>query len=120
MRGRYCGNAIPQTANFCAECGAPAVRAEPPERLSLRPRMDVFFLSVVATLAITLVRGNHDRHAGPAPDDWRVVEHAGPLEIGPFLLRHEPAPVGGRLALPDHRQGVGALDPLRADAAGGH
>lgn len=46
------------------------------------------------SLAVTLVRGNHDRHAGPAPDDWRVVEHAGPLEIGPFLLRHEPAPSG--------------------------
>lgn len=51
-------------------------------------------------LAITLVRGNHDRHAGPAPDDWRVVEHAGPLEIGPFLLRHEPAPVGGAAPAP--------------------
>ncbi len=36
------------------------------------------------------MRGNHDRRAGPAPDDWRIEEHAGPLRIGPFELRHEP------------------------------
>lgn len=42
------------------------------------------------SLGITLVRGNHDRHAGdPAPDlDIAVAD--GPLPMPPFTLVHEP------------------------------
>jgi DNA ligase-associated metallophosphoesterase len=50
------------------------------------------------SLAITLVRGNHDAKAGDPPPAWRieVVAEAHPLE--PFLLCHEPpAAAGGSL-----------------------
>jgi uncharacterized protein len=48
-------------------------------------------------LAITLVRGNHDDHAGDPPAAWRVDAITGPEPAPPFLLCHEPpgAGVGG-------------------------
>ena len=44
-------------------------------------------------LALELVRGNHDRHAGDPPPAWRVAVVAAPhlLAAGPFVLHHEPA-----------------------------
>ena len=55
-----------------------------------------------AGLALTLVRGNHDAHAGdpPAALDLQVVD--GPLRIGPWALLHEPALVPGAYALAGH------------------
>jgi uncharacterized protein len=41
-------------------------------------------------LAITLVRGNHDDHAGDPPAAWRVDAITGPAPAPPFLLCHEP------------------------------
>lgn len=43
-------------------------------------------------LAITLIRGNHDKRAGDPPValDFNVV--AEPLLLGPFALQHEPQP----------------------------
>lgn len=41
-------------------------------------------------LAIDLVSGNHDRHAGDPPDDWRIAVHRQPIVDGPFVLAHEP------------------------------
>jgi uncharacterized protein len=48
-------------------------------------------------LAITLVRGNHDDHAGDPPAAWRVDAVTGPEPAPPFLLCHEPpdADAGG-------------------------
>jgi len=48
-------------------------------------------------LAITLVRGNHDDHAGDPPAAWRVDAITGPEPTPPFLLCHEPpdADAGG-------------------------
>ncbi len=48
-------------------------------------------------LAITLVRGNHDNHAGDPPAAWRVGTVSGPEPAPPFLLCHEPpdADAGG-------------------------
>jgi uncharacterized protein len=48
-------------------------------------------------LAITLVRGNHDDHAGDPPASWRVDVVDGPEPAPPFLLCHEPpeADAGG-------------------------
>lgn len=43
-------------------------------------------------LAITLVRGNHDRHAGDPPGELGIEVVAEPLPLGPFALQHEPAP----------------------------
>ncbi len=43
-------------------------------------------------LQLTLVRGNHDRHAGDPPREWRVHCIAGPLRIGSLALAHHPDP----------------------------
>jgi DNA ligase-associated metallophosphoesterase len=55
-----------------------------------------------AALELTLVRGNHDAHAGdpPAALGVRVVD--GPLRAGPWALLHQPAPVAGAYALAGH------------------
>jgi uncharacterized protein len=41
-------------------------------------------------LAITLVRGNHDYHAGDPPASLRVLCVDAPLRVGPFALHHHP------------------------------
>ena len=43
-----------------------------------------------ATLAIYLVRGNHDRHAGDPPDEWRFTVSDGPTPGPYWVLNHEP------------------------------
>jgi DNA ligase-associated metallophosphoesterase len=42
------------------------------------------------TLAIDLVRGNHDRHAGDPPAALAIACHDPPLALGPLQLVHEP------------------------------
>ncbi|HYE06327.1 MAG TPA: ligase-associated DNA damage response endonuclease PdeM [Planctomycetota bacterium] len=42
-------------------------------------------------LAVVLIRGNHDRHAGDPPGDWRVEVVDDELVECPFVLRHDPA-----------------------------
>ncbi len=41
-------------------------------------------------LKLTLVRGNHDRHAGDPPTDWRISCIGGPLRVGRLALDHHP------------------------------
>ena len=55
-----------------------------------------------ADLALTLVRGNHDDHAGdpPAALDIHVVD--GPHRLGPWALSHHPDPVPGAYVLAGH------------------
>jgi len=55
-----------------------------------------------AALELTLVRGNHDAHAGdpPAALGMRVLD--GPLRVGPWALQHQPQPVPGAYALAGH------------------
>lgn len=59
-----------------------------------------------ADLGLTLVRGNHDQHAGDPPADLGVVVVDGPLRRGPWVLVHDPeeAPpaVAGSYALAGH------------------
>lgn len=43
-----------------------------------------------ADLAIHLVRGNHDRHAGDPPAAWRMVLVDGPTPGPYWVLNHEP------------------------------
>lgn len=43
-----------------------------------------------AAMEVVLVRGNHDRHAGPLPEEWGITSVNGPRRLGPFYLRHEP------------------------------
>jgi len=69
----------------------------------------------IAPLTLTLVRGNHDRHAGDPPEEWDMGVVAGPWEmIGASDGRsggaercavvglHEPALVPGALAIAGH------------------
>jgi len=49
-----------------------------------------------AKLEITLVRGNHDRHAGDPPAHWNVQCVADPHALPPFIGVHHPvAPPSG-------------------------
>ncbi|WP_242168574.1 MULTISPECIES: ligase-associated DNA damage response endonuclease PdeM [unclassified Pseudomonas] len=41
-------------------------------------------------LALTLIRGNHDKRAGDPPADLGIEVVAEPLLMGPFALQHEP------------------------------
>jgi DNA ligase-associated metallophosphoesterase len=41
-------------------------------------------------LEILLIRGNHDRRAGPSPADWHINQYAEPHDDGPFNLSHYP------------------------------
>lgn len=43
-------------------------------------------------VAMTLVRGNHDRHAGDPPTHWGLQLAAEPFALGPFTCLHEPLP----------------------------
>ncbi len=55
-----------------------------------------------AGLAITLVRGNHDLHAGDPPAEWRITSRAGPLRLGGLALAHHPEPLPGCYVLAGH------------------
>jgi DNA ligase-associated metallophosphoesterase len=43
-----------------------------------------------ADLSITIVQGNHDRHAGPPPADFDIQTVVAPFFLGPFACHHEP------------------------------
>ena len=55
-----------------------------------------------ATLAIYLVRGNHDRHAGDPPDEWRFTVSDGPTPGPYWVLNHEPLTPSTGYALVGH------------------
>ena len=48
-----------------------------------------------AAVNMTLVRGNHDRHAGDTPADWGLRTVAEPHQLGPFACCHEPGAAAG-------------------------
>lgn len=43
-------------------------------------------------LELVLVRGNHDRGAGPLPADWGIRAVEGPVAVAGVECRHEPPP----------------------------
>ncbi len=55
-----------------------------------------------AALRMTLVRGNHDGHAGDPPAAWGVHCVDEPLQLGPLLLAHHPVPRAGGYVLAGH------------------
>jgi uncharacterized protein len=55
-----------------------------------------------AELAVTLVRGNHDLHAGDPPAEWSISSLPSPLLLGGLALAHHPSPVEGRYVLAGH------------------
>jgi len=63
-----------------------------------------------AGVAMTLVRGNHDRHAGDPPREWRVDCVDEPLNLAPFALVHQPRAVRGAYALAGHVHPAAVLD----------
>jgi uncharacterized protein len=52
-------------------------------------------------LAVTLVRGNHDRHAGDPPQEW-AFECVDMAEESPLVYLHEPAAKHERFVLCGH------------------
>jgi len=50
-------------------------------------------------LDILLIRGNHDRQAGPAPLDWRITQAIEPFDDGPLMLAHMPQVIEKTFAL---------------------
>ena len=50
----------------------------------------------------TLVRGNHDSHAGDPPADWGVHCVDGPLRLGGLALAHHPDALAGAYVLAGH------------------
>ena len=53
-------------------------------------------------LALLLVRGNHDRHAGDPPADWQVRCVDEPFQLPGLALSHHPEPVAGAYVLAGH------------------
>ncbi|MCA0243216.1 MAG: ligase-associated DNA damage response endonuclease PdeM [Proteobacteria bacterium] len=49
-----------------------------------------------------LLRGNHDRHAGDPPADWRVRVADEPFMLGGLALRHHPEAQDGAYVLAGH------------------
>ncbi|NVZ98164.1 ligase-associated DNA damage response endonuclease PdeM [Pseudomonas sp. D6002] len=55
-----------------------------------------------AGVALTLIRGNHDKRAGDPPGDLNIEVVTEPLLMGPFALQHEPAPHASHHVLAGH------------------
>ena len=58
--------------------------------------------TVHAGVAMTLVRGNHDRHAGDPPATLGIATVDEPLRAGNLALCHHPQPVAGAYVLAGH------------------
>ncbi len=55
-----------------------------------------------AHVAMTLVRGNHDRKAGDPPGAWDISCVEAGESLAPFVLHHEPGPSSAGYALAGH------------------
>jgi DNA ligase-associated metallophosphoesterase len=53
-------------------------------------------------IRLDLVRGNHDRHAGDPPSEWRIAAKDEPVFEAPFVFRHTPAPADQGFVLAGH------------------
>lgn len=53
-------------------------------------------------LAMTLIRGNHDKRAGDPPAQLNIRVVPEPLLLGPFAVQHEPDPHPSRHVLAGH------------------
>jgi DNA ligase-associated metallophosphoesterase len=69
-----------------------------------------------SSLAITLIRGNHDRSSGDPASSLGMDIHDGPLPTGPFALCHEPHACEGRYALAGHLHPAVMLEDPRTRA----
>lgn len=55
-----------------------------------------------ASVAMTLVEGNHDRTAGPFPAELHFETETHPFDLGPFNCRHEPEKSSEKHVLSGH------------------
>ena len=62
------------------------------------------------TLAITLIRGNHDTRAGDPPADWGVECLDAPVVEPPFVWLHEP-PESGQWSVASDQSSVSTQQP---------
>lgn len=53
-------------------------------------------------LHMMLVRGNHDRHAGDPPDEWRIQCVDAPSAASPFIFSHHPSESANGYVLAGH------------------
>jgi DNA ligase-associated metallophosphoesterase len=60
-------------------------------------------------LRVTLVRGNHDRHAGDPPAELAIECVDAPAVEAPFAFVHHPAPSPGSYALAGHLHPAASL-----------
>jgi uncharacterized protein len=67
-----------------------------------------------AGLELTLIRGNHDSHAGDPPPDWRVQCIDGPMFVGGLALSHHPDPMPGAYVLAGHIHPAAVVGGRRA------
>jgi uncharacterized protein len=61
-------------------------------------------------LAVLLIRGNHDEHAGDPPADWNIACEADPFRDESFWLAHHPQPRRGGFVLAGHLHPALTLD----------
>ena len=63
-------------------------------------------------IAMRLIAGNHDRHFDPEHLGFEVIPHA--LQVGPFVLSHEPIPCDQGYVLAGHvHPGISVRDGWR-------
>jgi uncharacterized protein len=55
-----------------------------------------------STVALTLIRGNHDVKAGDPPPEWKMRCVEAGESAAPFVFNHEPGPSRGGYALSGH------------------
>lgn len=55
-----------------------------------------------SAIELRLVRGNHDRHAGDPPAEWKIEAVPEPLCEGPFAFKHMPEPEENAYVLAGH------------------
>lgn len=54
------------------------------------------------SIKLTLIRGNHDRHAGDPPANWNIDCVTEPYILGPFALCHHPQSAVAEYVLAGH------------------
>jgi DNA ligase-associated metallophosphoesterase len=65
--------------------------------------------STRSSIRMTLVRGNHDRHAGDPPSSWNMEVVDEPLVEAPFVFCHEPQLSSAGYVLAGHIHPVARL-----------
>lgn len=69
-------------------------------------------------LHVTVIAGNHDRHAGPPPEDLDMENIAQQLVDRRLILRHEPAVLDGYFVMAGHVHPAVRLSPCRKGGRG--